>query len=151
MCAVFCIERNWEREGERQKQSLMMHFDMKRICWISFCSFDTDVQYNYVVDHQPIGRLLFRLFCEHTNAHYHICNKFLDAVVRTLINFDSYYNVLWNLSLLMSPLQSQLVFIVSSCVDVEYCGTWYIYVCDVNHLVTSRRYMLRKDASFKLN
>jgi len=41
----------------------------------------TDVQYNYIVDQQPIGRLLFRQFCEAASPHYRICNSFLDAVV----------------------------------------------------------------------
>ncbi|ODM95016.1 G protein-coupled receptor kinase 2 [Orchesella cincta] len=47
-----------------------------------------DVQYGYVVDNQPIGRLLFRQFCDATNPHYRICNSFLDAVEKYEIEMD---------------------------------------------------------------
>ncbi|XP_076033447.1 G protein-coupled receptor kinase 2 isoform X2 [Oratosquilla oratoria] len=39
-----------------------------------------DVKYSYVVDHQPIGRLLFRQFCENLKPEYHKYNQFLDEV-----------------------------------------------------------------------
>ncbi|KAI2801935.1 G protein-coupled receptor kinase 6, partial [Blomia tropicalis] len=42
-----------------------------------------DVHYRYIVEHQPIGRLLFRRFCD-TIPSYHRCNRFLDA----LENYD---------------------------------------------------------------
>ncbi|CAH0721290.1 unnamed protein product, partial [Brenthis ino] len=38
-----------------------------------------DVDYDYVVDQQPIGKLLFRQFCERNRPHYHKYNSFLDA------------------------------------------------------------------------
>jgi len=50
-----------------------------------------DVQYGYVVDNQPIGRLLFRQFCEATtttNPAYRISNSFLDAVEKYEIEMD---------------------------------------------------------------
>ncbi|XP_042226573.1 G protein-coupled receptor kinase 2-like isoform X1 [Homarus americanus] len=39
-----------------------------------------DVKYSYVVDQQPIGRLLFRQFCETVKPMYHKYNIFLDEV-----------------------------------------------------------------------
>ncbi|XP_064465827.1 G protein-coupled receptor kinase 2-like [Ornithodoros turicata] len=38
-----------------------------------------EISYGYVVEQQPIGRLLFRQFCQ-TQAQYCRCNNFLDAV-----------------------------------------------------------------------
>ncbi|KAJ8709862.1 hypothetical protein PYW08_009866 [Mythimna loreyi] len=38
-----------------------------------------DVGYDYVVDQQPIGKLLFRQFCERNRPQYHKYNNFLDA------------------------------------------------------------------------
>ncbi|XP_045512234.1 G protein-coupled receptor kinase 2 isoform X1 [Pieris brassicae] len=38
-----------------------------------------DVNYEYIVDQQPIGKLLFRQFCERNRPHYHKYNSFLDA------------------------------------------------------------------------
>ncbi|CAG7722760.1 unnamed protein product [Allacma fusca] len=58
---------------------------------ISYCidiKTKIDVVYSYVVDQQPIGRLLFRQFCEAKNAHYHTCNKFLDSVEKYEIEMD---------------------------------------------------------------
>jgi G protein-coupled receptor kinase len=40
-----------------------------------------DVRYNYIVDQQPIGRLLFRQFCEDARPEYHRYNVFLDSIV----------------------------------------------------------------------
>nr|XP_026489591.1 G protein-coupled receptor kinase 5 isoform X1 [Vanessa tameamea] len=39
-----------------------------------------DVEYDYVVDQQPIGKLLFRQFCERNRPNYHKYNSFLDAI-----------------------------------------------------------------------
>jgi len=41
-----------------------------------------DVKYSYVVDQQPLGRLLFRQFCESLKPSYHKYIKFLDEVER---------------------------------------------------------------------
>lgn len=46
-----------------------------------------DVTYGYIVEQQPIGRILFRQYCD-TKPYYSKCNNFLDAVVTYLkINF----------------------------------------------------------------
>lgn len=50
------------------------------VCINTFYSLP-DVRYSYVVDQQPIGRLLFRQFCECVKPMYHKYNKFLDDVV----------------------------------------------------------------------
>ncbi|KAG1660061.1 G protein-coupled receptor kinase 2 [Nymphon striatum] len=55
--------------------------DILRFPHISFCldlKNKLDYRYSYVVDQQPIGRKLFKLFCE-SNGCYHKCNTFLDA------------------------------------------------------------------------
>ncbi|XP_049880484.1 G protein-coupled receptor kinase 2 [Pectinophora gossypiella] len=49
-----------------------------------------DVGYEYVVDQQPIGKLLFRQFCERTRPEYHKYNSFLDAVSIVIIAADRY-------------------------------------------------------------
>lgn len=41
-----------------------------------------DVTYGYVIDQQPIGRILFRLFCENKKPIYHRYIAFLDNVTR---------------------------------------------------------------------
>ncbi|XP_064084755.1 G protein-coupled receptor kinase 2-like isoform X1 [Macrobrachium nipponense] len=47
-----------------------------------------DVKYSYVVDQQPIGRLLFRQYCECVKPMYHKYNKFLDDVERYQVEVD---------------------------------------------------------------
>ncbi|XP_068625423.1 G protein-coupled receptor kinase 2 [Battus philenor] len=47
-----------------------------------------DVGYDYVVDQQPIGKLLFRQFCERNRPEYHKYNSFLDAVERYEVGLD---------------------------------------------------------------
>ncbi|CAG9819263.1 unnamed protein product [Phaedon cochleariae] len=41
----------------------------------------------YVVDQQPIGQLLFELWCEQKGPAYHRCLKFLDAARRYEVGF----------------------------------------------------------------
>uniref|UniRef100_A0A1B6C906 G protein-coupled receptor kinase n=1 Tax=Clastoptera arizonana TaxID=38151 RepID=A0A1B6C906_9HEMI len=47
-----------------------------------------DVRYAYVVDQQPIGRLLFRQFCEEARPEYHRYNVFLDSIERYEVELD---------------------------------------------------------------
>ncbi|XP_072933812.1 G protein-coupled receptor kinase 2 isoform X2 [Epargyreus clarus] len=47
-----------------------------------------DVGYDYVVDQQPIGKLLFRQFCERNRPHYHKYNSFLDAAEKYEVEVD---------------------------------------------------------------
>lgn len=47
-----------------------------------------DVRYSYVVDQQPIGRLLFRQFCEEARPEYHRYNIFLDSIEHYEIEVD---------------------------------------------------------------
>ncbi|XP_067007853.1 G protein-coupled receptor kinase 2 isoform X3 [Anabrus simplex] len=47
-----------------------------------------DARYSYVVDQQPIGRLLFRQFCENARPEYHRYNIFLDTIDRYEIESD---------------------------------------------------------------
>ncbi|XP_074594452.1 G protein-coupled receptor kinase 2 isoform X2 [Brevipalpus obovatus] len=46
-----------------------------------------DVSYAYIIESQPIGRLLFREYCQ-TKEHYSKCNNFLDAVENYEIQLD---------------------------------------------------------------
>ena len=46
-----------------------------------------DCSYAFIVEHQPIGRSLFRQFCE-TNPFYNKCNTFLDAVDSLEVQLD---------------------------------------------------------------
>lgn len=47
-----------------------------------------EVGYEYVVDKQPIGKLLFRQFCEKNRPLYHKYNNFLDATERYEVEVD---------------------------------------------------------------
>ncbi|XP_018564693.1 G protein-coupled receptor kinase 2 [Anoplophora glabripennis] len=47
-----------------------------------------DVRYEYVVDQQPIGKLLFDQWCEEKGPRYHRCVKFLDAAKRYEVETD---------------------------------------------------------------
>ncbi|CAG4973516.1 unnamed protein product [Colias eurytheme] len=47
-----------------------------------------DINYDYIVDQQPIGKLLFRQFCEKNRPHYHKYNSFLDAAERYEVEVD---------------------------------------------------------------
>ncbi|KAL3270370.1 hypothetical protein HHI36_009416 [Cryptolaemus montrouzieri] len=47
-----------------------------------------DICYEYVVDQQPIGRLLFEQWCETQRPDYHRCLKFLDAAKQYEIETD---------------------------------------------------------------
>ncbi|KAG5869681.1 hypothetical protein JTB14_024699 [Gonioctena quinquepunctata] len=47
-----------------------------------------DVRYEYVVDQQPIGKLLFDQWCEFKGPAYHRCLKFLDAAKRYEVETD---------------------------------------------------------------
>lgn len=47
-----------------------------------------DIRYGYVVDQQPIGRLLFRQFCQDKKPAYHRYNLFLDAIEKYEIELD---------------------------------------------------------------
>ncbi|KAK4288747.1 hypothetical protein Pmani_038242, partial [Petrolisthes manimaculis] len=47
-----------------------------------------DVRYSYIIDQQPIGRLLFRQFCEVVKPVYHKYNLFLDDVERYQVEVD---------------------------------------------------------------
>jgi len=39
------------------------------------------MKYSYVIDQQPIGRLLFLQFCEEERQEFHRYNVFLDSIV----------------------------------------------------------------------
>lgn len=45
----------------------------------------SDVSYGYVIDQQPIGRILFRLFCENKRPLYYRYIAFLDNVTRWVL------------------------------------------------------------------
>ncbi|XP_037911942.1 G protein-coupled receptor kinase 2, partial [Hermetia illucens] len=47
-----------------------------------------DVSYDYVIDHQPIGRILFRSFCENKRPIYYRYIEFLDQVQRYEVEYD---------------------------------------------------------------
>jgi G protein-coupled receptor kinase len=50
--------------------------------------FVVDVRYEYVVDQQPIGRLLFEQWCEVKRRQYYRCVKFLDVAKRYEVETD---------------------------------------------------------------
>lgn len=44
-------------------------------------TFVLDMKYSYIIDQQPIGRLLFLQFCEEERHEFHRYNVFLDSIV----------------------------------------------------------------------
>lgn len=52
------------------------------LCLSSSLSRISDVSYGYVIDQQPIGRILFRMFCENKRPLYYRYISFLDNVTR---------------------------------------------------------------------
>lgn len=46
------------------------------------------MRYEYVVDQQPLGKLLFDQWCEQKGPAYHRCLKFLDAAKRYEVETD---------------------------------------------------------------
>ena len=54
----------------------------------SVLSLPTDIRYAYVVDRQPIGRLLFRQYCQDKEPAYHSYNLFLDAIEKYEVEMD---------------------------------------------------------------
>lgn len=40
-----------------------------------------DMRYSYIIDQQPIGRLLFLQFCEEERQEFHRYNVFLNSIV----------------------------------------------------------------------
>lgn len=50
--------------------------------------FIPEFRYSYVVDQQPIGRLLFRQFCQDKKPSYHRYNLFLDSIEKYEIEMD---------------------------------------------------------------
>lgn len=62
---------------------------------ISHCLFlknQIDFRYSYIVDQQPIGRLLFRQFCQEVCPQYHTHNVFLDSVEQYEVESDENRN-----------------------------------------------------------
>ncbi|CAO1435379.1 unnamed protein product [Diamesa serratosioi] len=47
-----------------------------------------DVSYDYVIDQQPIGRVLFRALCENKRPHFYKYLSFLDSVTRYEVESD---------------------------------------------------------------
>lgn len=47
-----------------------------------------DIRYGYVVDQQPIGRLLFRQYCQDKQPAYHRYNLFLDSIEKYEVEMD---------------------------------------------------------------
>lgn len=56
-----------------------------QILFIFWCNFIfshlLDMRYSYIIDQQPIGRLLFLQFCEEERQEFHRYNVFLDSIV----------------------------------------------------------------------
>lgn len=45
------------------------------------------MRYSYIIDQQPIGRLLFLQFCEEERQEFHRYNVFLDSIVSLTKSF----------------------------------------------------------------
>uniref|UniRef100_A0AAQ5Z236 G protein-coupled receptor kinase n=1 Tax=Amphiprion ocellaris TaxID=80972 RepID=A0AAQ5Z236_AMPOC len=69
------------RKGKSKKWKQMLQFPHVSLC--EELRQNTEKDYSSLCERQPIGRLLFRQFCE-TRPELRRCVKFLDAVVRRL-------------------------------------------------------------------
>lgn len=58
------------------------------------------MRYNYIIDQQPIGRLLFLQFCEEERQEFHRYNVFLDSIVCIQVKFDFFSASKWVINLL---------------------------------------------------
>ncbi|KAG1681082.1 G protein-coupled receptor kinase 2 [Nymphon striatum] len=83
--------------------------DILRFPHISFCldlKNKLDYRYSYVVDQQPIGRKLFKLFCE-SNGCYHKCNTVFGCSSKIDEIVDSLFQlIISSFSFIASLLQS---------------------------------------------
>lgn len=55
---------------------------------INFFIYISDVRYEYVIDQQPIGKLLFQQWCEEKRLNLYCCLKFLEATERYEVETD---------------------------------------------------------------
>ncbi|RWS12340.1 G protein-coupled receptor kinase 2-like protein [Dinothrombium tinctorium] len=87
MCLLFYLYSGGadSNKGKSKKWKKLLQFPHISLC-IDLKN-KIDVSYNYVVEQQPIGRLLFRQYCE-TKPYYNKCNNFLDAVESFEVQLD---------------------------------------------------------------
>jgi len=50
------------------------------------------MKYSYIIDQQPIGRLLFLQFCEEERQEFHRYNVFLDSIVSLNLNSLQFFS-----------------------------------------------------------
>ncbi|PSN40051.1 hypothetical protein C0J52_20197 [Blattella germanica] len=95
MVGVHCIEFFYlfyvlggadSNKGKSKKWRKILQFPHISQC--IYIKNKIDVKYSYVIDQQPIGRLLFRFFCEIAKPEYHRYNIFLDSIERYEIESD---------------------------------------------------------------
>lgn len=82
---VYLKAREDSNKGKSKKWKKILQFPH-----ISQCVYlrdKVDISYGYIVEQQPIGRLLFRQYCQ-TKPHYCKCNSFLDAVEAYELQLD---------------------------------------------------------------
>uniref|UniRef100_A0AC34QI00 G protein-coupled receptor kinase n=1 Tax=Panagrolaimus sp. JU765 TaxID=591449 RepID=A0AC34QI00_9BILA len=70
-------ESGGQKKGKSKKWKTYLQFPHYKQCLYLKC--EIDVSYSYVVEKQPIGKLLFREFCEE-NPQYDRCCSFLSKV-----------------------------------------------------------------------
>ncbi|KAI1725514.1 protein kinase domain-containing protein [Ditylenchus destructor] len=70
-------ESGGQKKGKSKKWKNYLQFPHYTQC-LSMRS-EITMSYTYIVEHQPIGKLLFQQFCENTAQYYHCC-KFLEKV-----------------------------------------------------------------------
>jgi len=70
-------ESGGQKKGKSKKWKTYLQFPHYKQCLYLKC--EVDVSYSYVVEKQPIGKLLFRQFCE-GNPQYDRCCSFLNKV-----------------------------------------------------------------------
>lgn len=66
-------------KGRSKKWKKLLTFPHVSLC-LELADILPDLSYDYIVDQQPIGQVLFRQFCEKSRKPYHHYNDFLDSV-----------------------------------------------------------------------
>ncbi|KAF5291154.1 hypothetical protein FQA39_LY14396 [Lamprigera yunnana] len=73
-------------KGKSKKWRKILQFPHISQC-IEFIN-KIDVRYEYVIDKQPTGKLLFKQWCEAKQSNYHRCIKFLELTERYEVETD---------------------------------------------------------------
>uniref|UniRef100_A0A672T2W7 G protein-coupled receptor kinase n=1 Tax=Sinocyclocheilus grahami TaxID=75366 RepID=A0A672T2W7_SINGR len=121
------------RKGKSKKWKQMLQFPHISLCEELRQTIEKD--YNSLCERQPIGRLLFRQFCD-TRPELRCCVKFLDAVVRSRPLIILHFKDKTCLFLLFTnnpPLTEEMVTKCAECLQQEACKELFMECTKLIH------------------